>query len=84
MDNCRNCGAPLPQSGKCEYCGTEHNRIHSEDDVYYKINFEGSEHICYINSVDVDSVYYGGGRLVDGTVMKPMVIKKMRFELVEA
>jgi tRNA(Ile2) C34 agmatinyltransferase TiaS len=21
--NCPNCGAPLPSSGKCEYCGTE-------------------------------------------------------------
>lgn len=22
--NCKNCGAPLPKSGKCEYCGTQY------------------------------------------------------------
>lgn len=22
MTNCKNCGAPLPANGKCEYCGT--------------------------------------------------------------
>ena len=22
MTNCKNCGAPLPKSGNCEYCGT--------------------------------------------------------------
>lgn len=22
MTNCKNCGAPLPANGKCEYCGS--------------------------------------------------------------
>lgn len=22
--NCKNCGAPLPNDGKCEYCGTQY------------------------------------------------------------
>lgn len=24
--NCRNCGAPLTESGDCEYCGTKRQR----------------------------------------------------------
>ena len=30
MTNCKNCGAPLPPTGKCEYCGSffpEHQHI---------------------------------------------------------
>lgn len=29
MTNCPNCGAPL-NGGKCEYCGTITNDVHSE------------------------------------------------------
>lgn len=83
MDNCRNCGAPLPKSGKCEYCGTEHNQIASHDNVYYKINFNGSDHVCYISHVDVDIIDSGWGRCIDGTMIKSKTVKKFRFELVE-
>lgn len=25
MTNCKNCGAPLPEYGRCEYCGTKNS-----------------------------------------------------------
>ena len=83
MDNCRNCGAPLPKSGKCEYCGTEYNQITSHDNVYYKINFDGSDHVCYMKRVDIDILDAFGPRYIDGTMVNPKTVKKFRFELVE-
>ena len=26
MTNCKNCGAPLTETGKCEYCGTNNEQ----------------------------------------------------------
>lgn len=83
MDKCKHCGAPLPRSGKCEYCGSEHSMIENIDDVYYKINFHGTEHICYLGDVTVDTVSTDFGRRIDGTMEKPRFIQKFRFELVE-
>lgn len=84
MERCKSCGAPLPESGKCEYCGAEHNRIRNVDDVYYKINFCGLEHVCYIDSVKTDILYSSDAeRDVDGRMHKAHIIRKLRFVLVE-
>ena len=36
MTNCKNCGAPLPANGKCEYCGTRHG----EDEYLIQVDFD--------------------------------------------
>lgn len=83
MERCKSCGAPLPESGKCQYCGSEYHRIKSTDDMYFTINFGGAEHECYLNSVHVDLVEGIYGRDVCGRMVGERTMPKYRFELIE-
>lgn len=81
--NCKNCGAPLSNSMKCDYCGTN-NSITEADckDYIVKFEFDGAEREFYIMGVNYDTIEYGGGRDIDG-FLKWERITKRKITLVE-
>lgn len=87
MTNCKNCGAPLPANGKCEYCGSfypEHQHIMEtkvsySDDIVLDCTTLDSSHRQYIHGM----VPMGTSTLiVDGQEM-PVVIETVRTEMEE-
>lgn len=81
--NCKNCGAPLSNSMKCDYCGTN-NSITEADrkDYIVKFEFDGAEREFYIMGVTYDTIELYSGRDIDGFLKTDRTIKR-KITLVE-
>ncbi len=97
MTNCKNCGAPLNGSGKCEYCGTVFRKprktgsidcspLRSGIPAYLpdkiKIVVNGSEVEGYVQNVIIEETCVDPGRTIDGQIMRPRPKTIARFECV--
>lgn len=94
MTNCKNCGAPLNKTGKCEYCGTVFKKPSSIDcsslgsgiPAYLpdkiKIVVNGSEVEGYVQNVTIEETCVDRGRDINGRIMRPKVKTIARFECV--
>ena len=81
--NCPNCGAPLNDSHKCEYCGSEFNIAKLDgNNVIFML---GNEVVhCYLSRIDVvDCSCYDSGRDIYGRIKKVEIVTKRKFTLME-
>lgn len=81
--NCPNCGAPMKDSHKCEYCGSIFNTAKLDgNNVIFRI---GNETVyCYLSRIDVvDCSHSNFGRDIYGRIKKDEIVTKRKFILME-
>ena len=82
--NCPNCGAPLLNSHKCEYCGTDFNVGNRVSDRMILLSVGDEQITCYISAIEYeDTVTSCFGRMEDGRMMKEPIKRKRTIVLRE-
>lgn len=83
--NCKSCGAPLTNSMKCDYCGTNNQFTEADcKDYIVEMEFDGAKRKFFVSNVTYVSVGgYDCGRLGDGTLVRDKPILKRKIELME-
>ena len=83
--NCPNCGAPLNNPYKCEYCGSIFNTAKLLDSANNVIFIFGDEKVhCYLSRIDaVDCSFHASGRDIYGHIKKDKIVTKRKFTLME-
>lgn len=83
--NCKNCGAPLSNSMKCDYCGTNNSLTEADcKDYIVQMEFDGAIRKFYIANMEYVSI--GGhdlGRTDDGMIVREKPTLKRKIELME-
>ena len=81
--NCPNCGAPLNDSHKCEYCGSEFSTASGDvNNIILKLNDEVIT--CYVQKIDADIIpSMSCGRDIHGRIVKSKPVVRRTFILKE-
>lgn len=84
---CSVCGAILPESLVCEYCGADNSpefKAKFDDKGMGIIEWNGEKIKCFIESVDVDTLCSSDvARTYDGKMIRVPVMRKRTFTIKE-
>ena len=83
---CSVCGAVLPESLVCEYCGADNSpgfKAKFDDNGIGTIEYDGETVRCYISDIEVESLYGDAGRYPDGRIARVAIAKKRTFTIKE-
>lgn len=85
---CKNCGAVLPESLVCEYCGADNSpgfKAKFNDKGYGTIEYGGKKIRCYISDIEIGYCHTGyWNRYEDGKLFRvPNMPMKRTFTIKE-
>ena len=85
---CKNCGAVLPKSLVCEYCGADNSpefRAKFDDKGYGTIEYDGKKIVCYISEIEIQSIIPepGSYRCINDRLERLTPIMKRTFTIKE-
>lgn len=85
---CKNCGAVLPESLVCEYCGADNSpgfRAKFNNKGYGTIEYDGKKIVCYISEIEIESLIPepGSYRCINGRLERLPPVMKRTFTIKE-